>query len=113
MDINAAFEAFCTQHGITDPSDRDRVFFVAGIHSTLNQSPRCYGYFGQDGSVLQLTDFIEPGRISKPVPLYASPVAAVPKPDMHMSVLEHVWKTCYAPDDLFGFARWVERYSKG
>ena len=112
MDIHAEFDAFCEKHGISDPTDRDRVFFVAGLQATLNQRPRCYGYFGQDGSVLQITDFIEPGRISRPTPLYDHPVAAVPKPDVHVSLLEHVWRSCYAPDDHIGFARWVEKYSK-
>jgi hypothetical protein len=96
------------EHGLED-SDERYFFWLAGLRSTVGQQPVAYGHFTASGELIQLTQFIDPQRL--PVPLYAAPVSPV-KPDIQQSVIEYVWKTHYQPDDLVGFARWIEKTAK-
>lgn len=111
MTPQEAFHQFCEKHGI-EPNDERFVMFLGGLRSTLDQQPVAYGYFAKDGSLLQMTEFLDPGRVSKPIPLYARPITDAPMPEIHQSVLEQVWRSCYAPDDVIGFAKWVEKIAR-
>lgn len=114
MDENREkFDAFCRDKGI-EPTDRDYFFWLSALQSTHDQSPVAFGYFGSDGALLQMLDFIEKGRKPQAVPLFAKPVACgVYKPDIPIETLRHVWTQYYSPDsDLIGFALWIQRYIK-
>lgn len=106
------FEEFCAEKGL-EPSDRDYFFWVSALQTTREQIPVAYGYFGAGGEVLQLLDFIQPDRRPKPVPLYESPVANVPRPDIPAATLKSVWQTYFAEDgDLIGFANFIQNYMR-
>ena len=113
MDENRQkFDAFCAEKGL-EGTDRDYFFWLSALQTTHNQSPVAFGYFGATGEVLQLLDFIEPGRRPKPTPLFAKPLASgVTKPDIPAETLKQVWLNYYAPDDLMGMLLWVQRVSK-
>lgn len=112
MDENRQkFDQFCKEKGL-EGTDRDYYFWLSALQTTHNQSPVAFGYFGGNGEVLALLDFIEPGRKPKPTPLYAKPVAAgVTRPDIPVETLKYVLNTYYA-DDLMGMLLWVQRVSK-
>ena len=114
MDENRQkFDEFCKQKGL-EPTDRDYFFWLSALQSTHDQQPVAFAYFGSDGSLLHMLDFLEPGRKPKPTPLYAKPLASgVTKPDISIDTLRHVWEKYYAPDgDLIGFALWIQKASK-
>lgn len=114
MDENRQkFDDFCKEKGI-EGTDRDYFMWLSALQTTHDQSPVAYAYFGSDGSLLQMLDFISPDRKPKPVPLYSRPIAAgVYRPDIPIDTLRHVWTQYYAPDaDLIGFALWIQRYIK-
>lgn len=105
------FDDFCTEKGL-EPTDRDYYFWLSALQTTHDQQPLCYAYFGSDGSLLKMLDFIEPGRRPQATPLYAKPIAeGVVKPDIPIETLRHVLNTYYA-DDLLGFALWIQRAAK-
>jgi hypothetical protein len=114
MDENREkFDAFCKEKGL-EPTDRDYFFWLSALQTTHDQSPVAYAYFGSDGSLLHMMDFIEPGRRPKPVPLFAKPLASgVVKPDIPIETLKHVWAEYYAKDaDMIGMLLWVQKVSK-
>ena len=114
MDENRQkFEAFCAEKGL-EPTDRDYFFWLSALQTTHEQQPAAYAYFGSDGSLLQMLDFIQPDRRPKPVPLFTKPLApGVVKPDIPIETLRHVWTQYYAPDaDLIGFALWIQKAAK-
>lgn len=113
MDPRKQFDDFCTEKGL-EPTDRDYFFWLSALQTTHDQQPVAFGYFGATGEVLQLLDFIEPGRRPKPTPLFAKPVApGVVKPDISPETLKQVWTQFYQPDgDLLGFALWIQKAAK-
>jgi hypothetical protein len=112
MDENRdKFEAFCKEKGL-EPTDRDYFFWLSALQTTHDQQPIAYAYFGSDGSLLQMLDFIEKGRRPKATPLFAKPLApGVVKPDIPIETLRHVLNTYYS-DDLMGMLLWVQRVAK-
>jgi hypothetical protein len=108
----AKFDAFCKEKDL-EPTDRDYFFWLSALQTTREQEPVAYGYFGSSGEVLQMLDFIQPDRKPKPVPLYASPMANVPRPDIPIETLRHVWQQYYSKDgDLIGFAIFIQNYMR-
>lgn len=112
MDEREKFDDFCKSKGL-EPTDRDFFFWLSALQTTREQEPIAYGYFGSDGEILQMLDFIEPNRRPKPVPLYSSPMANVPRADIPVETLLHVWKNYYLKDaDLIGFALFIQNYMR-
>lgn len=107
-----AFDAWCADQNIEPTEDRWGVWYAA-LQSTRNQPVAAYCYFGPGQEILQMVDFIEPNRKPLPTPLYAAPMACVPKPDVSVETLKHVWTQYYASDgDLMGMLLWLQRYIK-
>ena len=107
------FDDFCREKGL-EPTDRDYYFWLSALQTTHDQSPVAYAYFGSDGALLQMMDFIEKDRRPKPIPLFAKPMAnGVVKPDIPLETLSYVWNQFYKNDlDLIGFALWIQRVAK-
>jgi hypothetical protein len=112
MDENREkFDRFCAEKGL-EGTDRDYFFWLSALQTTHEQSPVAFAYFGSDGSLLQMLDFIEKGRKPQATPLYAKPMASgVVKPDIPVETLQHVLSNYYS-DDLMGMLLWVQRVSK-
>ncbi len=114
MDENRQkFDEFCKQKGL-EPTDRDYFFWLSALQSTHDQQPVAFAYYGSDGSLLHMLDFLEPGRKPKPTPLYAKPLASgVTKPDVPVETLKYVWQNYYQQDqDILGILLWLQRYIK-
>lgn len=110
--MDEAFLRFCQQHGI-EPNDERRVFWLGALQSTREQLPVAWGCFGADGTLLSILDAIPVHMRPRPVPLYKSPVANVPKAPLTREVIDFIWREYYAADgDIEGMVRFVERHCK-
>lgn len=105
------FEQVCAEAGV-EPTDERFFFWMAAVKESWNQLPVGWAYLAPDGSILQISEYLDTGRFVKPIPLFTKPVAETKKPDLHESVLLQIWQKFYAPDDIIGYAKWIEKISK-